>query len=211
MIEANKINKSFGTKTVFDDLTFSLEPGTYALQGANGCGKTTLLNILAGAMEADSGSINIAGRDLIFEPLAARRALGFAPDESPIYPFMRGRDLLELVRRAKDVELDETVRSLIKAFKLNVHLDTRFDSMSLGTQKKLLLVAAFVGNSPVILADEPSNGLDIDSRTALAGAFSHADLERTVLFTSHDQDFVVASNADVITMEELCSLANRKD
>jgi len=97
------------------------------------------------------------------------------------------------------------VLALIDEFQLQEHLNLRFDAMSLGTQKKFLLAAAFIGNPMVIIADEPSNGLDRASRDVLARTFAREEVDRVLLFASHDSDFVTMSKASVVTMTDLHS------
>src|SRR5690606_6030036 len=93
--------------------------------------------------------------------------LGFAPAESPLHPFMTGEELLNLVAAAKRTGIDALVEGLVGDFRLRPHLGKRFDAMSLGTQKKIMLCAAWIGAPKVVILDEPSNGLDPVSRDRL--------------------------------------------
>jgi heme-transporting ATPase len=204
MLRCESLSKSYGARVVFDNLSLHLDPGVYALQGANGSGKSTLLSILAGARPADAGEVWIGGESLVKEPIRARRRLSYAPDESPIYPFMTGRDLLAFVAAAKRTKMSLHVADLIQALRLNAVLDTRFSMMSFGTQKKFLLVAAWIGEPQVLLLDEPSNGLDIDARVYLAGLFRGFGKQMTILFSTHDADFISQAGGRTIAMNQLC-------
>jgi ATPase subunit of ABC transporter with duplicated ATPase domains len=92
---------------------------------------------------------------------------------------------------------------IINGFALDQHLDTRFDTMSLGTQKKFLLTAAFIGRPAVFIADEPSNGLDVDSRALLIAHFCKMRKKHVILITSHDSHFLASTQAQVLKLKDL--------
>lgn len=203
MLQFERLEKSFGARSVIRNANGRFGPGGYALQGPNGIGKSTLLALLAGAVRPDAGDVRIDGLNLQTEPRAARQRLSYAPDESPIYPFIRGREFLEFVARTKGTTPHERLDSIIAGFGLTPHLDTRFKAMSLGTQKKFLLAAAWIGRPGVLLLDEPANGLDAQAREFLVRLFQHERSHSTILFSAHDADFVTATGAAIVTMEAL--------
>ncbi|MBO0751548.1 MAG: ATP-binding cassette domain-containing protein [Bradyrhizobiaceae bacterium] len=194
---------AYGKRQVLSGIRLSLPQGIFVLQGANGTGKSTLLRVLAGAQSADDGEVFIDGLSMIRTPDAARRRLSYVPDESSVYPFMTGTELLRFVASAKQAALDEAVVGLVGDFDLAPQVDVRFDAMSLGTQKKMLLCAAWIGTPRVIFMDEPSNGLDSRARERLADQIRSWRNRGTVLFTTHDCDLVAATDASVLVMEEL--------
>jgi ABC-2 type transport system ATP-binding protein len=207
LLRCENLAASYDGRVVFRSANLALEAGLYALQGANGIGKSTLLRLLAGAQEPDCGEVWIGSTSLTRQPRAARRLLSYVPAESPIYPFMTGRDLLRFVASVKDAGLGEPITGIVDAFGLTTHFDTRFDAMSLGTQKKMLLCAGFIGAPRIILADEPSNGLDHVSRAHLAHLWDQSRGSGTVLFTSHDAAFIDEVGAARIAMEDLLTPA----
>lgn len=190
-------------RTVFDGIALDLGPGVHALRGENGIGKSTLLRLLARAQPLEAGRAVIDGIDLTQAPEAARRRLGYVPDESPVYPFMTGEDLLRFVAAARRVTVGAGLRAMLDGFGLERHLRTRFDAMSLGTRRKMLLCAAWIGSPPVLLLDEPSNGLDPEARDYLADLLRRAGEEKMVLFSSHDVEFMAACGATSIEMRSL--------
>jgi ABC-2 type transport system ATP-binding protein len=194
---------SYQGHEIFRSLDCAWATGVHALRGTNGIGKSTLLRLLAGAQPAGAGRIWIDGIDLMQAPENAKRRLSYVPDESPIYPFMTGDELLHFVAAAKRSPIDAAVDDLIAAFDVGPHLRTRFDAMSLGTRKKLMLCAAWIGAPRVLLLDEPSNGLDFASRNHLVRLLRKWGRQGTVLFTAHDEEFVSASGAAVIEMVAL--------
>jgi heme-transporting ATPase len=201
MLRFTDVTKAFGWHLVFGGIGDDLAPGVYALQGANGSGKSTLLGILSGAIAPDAGDVWIDGINLNTDPLAARQRLSYAPDESPIYPFMGGRDLLDFVAMAKKTKVDSAMLDLAAQFGLGPYMQTRFGAMSLGTQKKFLLCAAWIGEPRVMLLDEPSNGLDARTRELLAQRIRARGPQSLTLFASHDTGFVEACGATVLQMD----------
>ncbi len=197
------LGASYEGREIFRSLDCAFAAGVHALRGMNGIGKSTLLRLLAGAQPADAGRIWIDGIDLMQAPEDAKRRLSYVPDESPIYPFMTGEELLHFIAAVKRTGIDATVDGLIGAFDLRRHLRTRFDAMSLGTQKKMMLCAAWIGAPRVLLLDEPSNGLDLASRDHLIGLLRRRGRESAILFAAHDEEFVCACDAAVIEMSSL--------
>ncbi|HEY4200715.1 MAG TPA: ABC transporter ATP-binding protein [Devosiaceae bacterium] len=207
LLRCTDLAAHYGGRTIFTAASLSLGAGAYALQGANGSGKSTLLRLLAGARQPTRGTVLIAGTDLDLKAEAARLLLSYVPDESPVYPFMTGREFLQFVAAAKRTTLGRAVQGLVSDFVLQPHLDTRFDAMSLGTQKKLLLAAAWIGEPRVMLMDEPSNGLDQATRDILAESLRATASTATVLYATHDADFIAATGASVITMNQIVAPA----
>ncbi len=126
--------------------------------------------------------------------------LSYLPDEAQVYPFLKGQELLQLLARVKQVQFDEEMLELVERFEVASFLDHRIDSMSLGTQKKLLLLAGFIGQPRLYIADEPSNGLDKRTRSVLAEHLVKLGENNTVLISSHDTHFTSQMNATVLDM-----------
>ena len=206
MLRFDHLCKSYGTRRILDDVGYDFGPGAHALRGPNGIGKSTLLRVLAGAEDADSGAIWIDGLAMdagATSTTGARDRLAYAPDECPVYPFMSGRELLDFVAYAKRCAPSPAVAAIVERFGLGRHLDTRCGAMSLGTQKKLMLAAAWIGRPAVLLFDEPSNGLDADARAVLIELLVDKAMEATVLVSTHDGAFAQAIGAAVIDFDAL--------
>lgn len=210
MLTFEHLDKSFGNKKILQQARACFGPGIHALRGPNGIGKSTLLRILAGIIEPDSGAIHIGAHSLTDAPLAAKACLSYVPDDCPIYPFMSGLELLRFVAYAKRCKLDRTVTDIAHQLGLAPHLGTRFADMSLGTQKKTMLAAAWIGEPLVMLFDEPNNGLDVAAREVLVGLMNAARRDRTVLVSTHDDDFIAATGAQVLHFDALSDGAASK-
>jgi ABC-type multidrug transport system ATPase subunit len=203
VLHFDNLSKSYGSRRVLQDRTGCFAPGAYALRGPNGIGKSTLLRVLAGVDEADGGEIVIDGHSLRAQPAAAKARLAYAPDECPVYPFVTGRELLAFVAWAKGCAIADDVIRIVERFGLVRHLDTRCGAMSLGTQKKLMLAAAWIGEPAVLLLDEPSNGLDADARAVLIDLLAAQRETSVVLMSTHDKAFADAIGAAVVEFETL--------
>jgi len=199
------LSKSYGGRQVLHNLRHDVACGAWALHGPNGIGKSTLLRVLAGVTEPDGGSIWIDGVPMDTASGAAKARLAYAPDECPAYPFMTGRELLDFVAWAKRCSVSPEVLGIVERFGLARHLGTRCGAMSLGTQKKLMLAAAWIGDPAVLLFDEPSNGLDVDARAVLIDLVAHKCRHAVVLMSTHDHAFAQAVGAGVIEFEALCA------
>jgi len=203
LLRFDHVCKSYGTRTVLHERTGRFGPGAYALRGPNGIGKSTLLRVLAGVDEADGGDIVIDGHSLAAQPAAAKARLSYAPDECPVYPFVTGRELLAFVAWAKRCAVSDEVMDIVARFGLARHLDTRCGAMSLGTQKKLMLAAAWIGDPAVLLLDEPSNGLDADARAVLVALLAARRATSVVFMSTHDRTFADAAGAVVVEFDSL--------
>jgi ABC-type multidrug transport system ATPase subunit len=203
VLRFDQVDKAFGSKQVLQHVGCCFSRGVFALQGPNGIGKTTFLGVLAGIVQPDAGEIWIDGHSLQSAPLTAKSRLSYVPDECPIYPFMTGRELLKFVALAKRCEVEPAVWELVANFGLHEHLDTPFGKMSLGTQKKTMLAAGWIGAPVVMLMDEPSNGLDHKTRHLLIDLIKAKSEYSVMLISTHDADFVSAVEATTITFDQL--------
>jgi ABC-type multidrug transport system ATPase subunit len=203
LLRFENVSKSYGSRTVLQGRTGRFAPGAYGLRGPNGIGKSTLLRVLAGVDDVDGGDIAIDGHSLLAQPAAAKARLSYAPDECPVYPFVTGREMLAFVAWAKRCAISDKVTGIVERFGLVRHLDTRCGAMSLGTQKKLMLAAAWIGDPVVLLLDEPSNGLDADTRAVLVALLAAQRDTSVVFMSTHDTAFADAVGATVVEFDSL--------
>lgn len=200
LVRAVGVCKSFGSRSVLNDYSLELGIGLHALVGPNGVGKSTLLAILAGALDPDRGNAFICGHLLNDDDLQGRACVGYMPDVRHIYPFMTGSDMLDLVRAAKN--LPRTAGGdVVDGFLLNPHLRVAFGDMSEGTRRKFCIAAAFIGDAPVLFLDEPTNGLDSRSLDFLRAELTHRSAAGCVLVATHDTDIVDAPGVRVVSLQ----------
>lgn len=186
-----KINKSYGTKSVIQDLNYAFDQGCHVLIGKNGSGKSTLLKLISGSEKSDSGNITFNGIRLNSDDLTYKSNLGYAPDKLMIYPFLTGEEYLNFVFLAKKEKNKNQIDDILDGFSVKKYLSYRLEEMSLGNQKKFILAAAFIGDPSLLLFDEPTNEIDVAAKAYLVELFNKKiAAEKTIIFSSHDDDFL---------------------
>ncbi len=203
MLRLDNLSKRYGDYLVFQGLTHRFTSGCVALCEEDSTGKSTLLNLIAGAIAPDSGDVWIDGHSLTHAPQQAQARLAYVPDNCLVFPTQTGRGLLEQVAAEKNVALDEATLELAYDLGLEPHLDKRFEQMSTGTRRKVFVTAAALGDPAVVIADGPSNGFDARGRAVLAELFKAWGKDRVVLFASHDGELVEGCGAKSVCVGAL--------
>lgn len=184
MIKIDNLNKSYGEKTVLNDLTLHLDtPHIYALVGPNGTGKTTLMDIMANFVKKDSGNVRICNMDpsdfKVFQKLSYARNLNM------LYDNLTGLDHLELAKSLKKVS-DREFKEALEIFGVGNFMKKKVSTYSLGMRQKLLLTYFFIGDYDVYVMDEPVTGLDPSSIILLREYLNYLkSKEKLVILSSH--------------------------
>lgn len=191
IVEANSISKEFGNVKALSDLNLNVKPGEiYGLLGPNGAGKSTLIKIIAGLLSPSSGSLRVMGMDPSTNPIGVKSKIGYVSENSTLYDSLTPRDFFEFVSsiRKTDPKLaSERVKTLIPAFGIDEFFDSPIATLSMGTKQKISIIAALLHEPPLLLLDEPLNGLDARSSRIVKDIISlHAMRNRgAVLFSTH--------------------------
>ena len=191
MLEVKAISKMYSANKGVKDITFSIDSGeVVALIGPNGSGKTTLLNILAGVLKADDGTVCLDG--LMNDKIEVRKNIGFLPDSIIVNPKTRVLDLLNIVSDYKyKGDYKEEIDKELDAYRISDCKKARFGDLSLGMQKKVGLIIAFMGTPSLIILDEPTNGIDTNGIIRLKDNIREAkEKGSSVVISSHILDFV---------------------
>jgi ABC-2 type transport system ATP-binding protein len=203
MLRFENLCKRYGKHTLFQGLRYSVDAGCIALNDESGSGKSTLLGILAGEIEPDAGEVWLDGHSLRTASLAAKSTLAYVPEDCLASSMQTGRAFLEGVAAQRHTALDSRTLELADRFGLTPHLDKRFEQMSFGTRKKICLSAAALGQAAVVIADEPSGGLDAAARAVLIDLFKELGRDRVVFFTSYDTALTSACEARAVSFADL--------
>lgn len=172
---------------LFEDLSLSLEPGLCWLQGANGSGKSSLLRLMAGALQPWSGRLSLAGHSADTDPLGYRRALFWCGPDGIALSHLRGHEYLGLLAGLFPAWQAEKLPAWLEALSLTPQLGLPVGSLSTGTQRKLQLAAAAVAGTAGVLLDEPLNALDERARQAVLQLLAEAlQGPRIWLVASHE-------------------------
>lgn len=186
MIRVDGLKKAYSGTPVLHGVCLEVRAGeVFGFVGPNGAGKTTLLKCLTGVARADAGALTIDGVDVRARPLEARRRIGYAPSETAMYDSFRVRAMLDFAIDYHPHADRERGRELLAHFRLPERARVR--TLSHGMKRKLLLAQALASGAPVLLLDEPMEGLDPEARRDLESILvTEAAGGRTVFFSSHD-------------------------
>jgi ABC-2 type transport system ATP-binding protein len=169
-------------------ITLEVPTGMFGLLGPNGAGKTTLMKIAATLLEPDSGGVEIDGVDLIADKKAARRMLGYLPQEFGLYPTLTAEQTLDYLAKLKGVLDDKERKALIEALFERVNLSSvrrqKVGGFSGGMRQRLGIAQALIGQPRMIIVDEPTAGLDPEERLRFHNLLSEIAGENTVVILS---------------------------
>ncbi|HEV3381735.1 MAG TPA: ATP-binding cassette domain-containing protein [Trebonia sp.] len=206
VIEAEGLRKTFGKVTALDGLSLQVPSGTVlGLLGPNGSGKTTTVSILSTALRPDAGRATVCGLDVVRDAAAVRRAIGFAGQYAAVDSNLTGRENLTLIGRLSRLARKQArtrAEELLADFGLAAAADRLVRTYSGGMRRRLDLAAALLHRPPVLFLDEPTTGLDPESRLGLRDSVRHlARGGTTVLLTTQylDEADVLADQIAIIT------------
>lgn len=190
MIRLTRLTKQYGAFTAVEGIDLDIPPGTlYGFLGPNGAGKTTTMRMIAGILRPTSGTIEVAGVDVVREPVRAKAAMGFIPDRPYVYDKLSGAEFLRFVAALYGqggAEIERRIDELLELFDLARWKDELTETYSHGMRQKLIISSALVHRPRVIVVDEPMVGLDPKSARLLKQIFRHfVDRGGTVLMSTH--------------------------
>ncbi len=202
MIEIKNLNKKFGKNEVLKGLDLTINKGgIFAVLGPNGSGKTTLIKSILGMVIPQSGTINLNGKT-IKKDYSYRNKIDYLPQ---IANFPNNLSVKELIKMIKDLRANNTSKDeeLIKLFKLEPFLDKKLGTLSGGTKQKVNLVLTFMFDSPLVILDEPTTGLDPISLIRLKDIIKmEKEKGKTILITSHIMSFVEEVADEIVFLLE---------
>jgi ABC-type multidrug transport system ATPase subunit len=181
------------------NLSIDFAPGVHLIVGPNGVGKTSLLNSIAGTLPPISGSIRLAGAPLE----SGSTQVVMAPNTPPEIPWIRAGLLLDFIVSLYPATRGgaRASRAIIEGLGIAGFLNAPLGTLSAGTARKLLLAAALIAAPPVMLFDEPTNEIDLESIGALLEFLRDAARERVVLITTHHATDLAALNHGVLELK----------
>ena len=190
LIELRKISKAYGSVTALRELDLTVPEGClYGLLGPNGAGKTTAMRILATLLAPDSGSVLVGGVDGLAQPREVRQLMGYVAQEVAIDKILSGRELLQLqgdLYHLPRNEREPRIADLIERLAMGDWIDRRCGTYSGGMRRRLDLAAGLLHRPRLLVLDEPTVGLDIESRSAIWQLLRQLVQEgTTVLLSSH--------------------------
>ena len=185
-VEAIHVARWYGNVVAVNDVSFALGPGVTGLLGPNGAGKTTILHMVAGLLRPSSGEVRMQGQPT-WHNAAMYRRVGLVPERDAGYPFLTGFQFVRLNAQLHGLKNpDAAARRAIQIVALGDAADRAFGGYSRGMRQRARLAAALVHEPPVLLLDEPFNGLDPRQRLEMTDLLHTMAAEgRVILFSSH--------------------------
>jgi ABC-2 type transport system ATP-binding protein len=190
MLDAAHLSRSFGARLAVDDVSFQVAPGeTYGLLGPNGAGKTTTIRLVCGLLSADGGEVSVAGMPVSTVARKAKAHIGYVPQDVSLYPDLTARENLTFfgkLYRLRGKVLRERVDEVLDLIDLRDRADDRVESFSGGMRRRLNIGASLLHRPSLLVLDEPTVGVDPQSRHAILesiGTLGSAGL--ALLYTTH--------------------------
>jgi ABC-2 type transport system ATP-binding protein len=190
-IRVHGIEKSYGDLHVLRGVDLDVAPGSiFALLGSNGAGKTTLVKILSTLLAADAGTASIVGFDVATQPAEVRESISLTGQFAAVDEVLTGRENLVLVARLRHLKgAGRIADDLLRRFQLTDAAERRVATYSGGMRRRLDIAMSLIGDPPAIFLDEPTTGLDPQSRTEVWSCVQElAEQGTTVLLTTQYLD-----------------------
>jgi ABC-2 type transport system ATP-binding protein len=218
LVELCELSRSYGGHAAVRELSLSVAGGEiFGLLGANGAGKSTTLKMLATLLVPTAGTGRVAGFDLVAQANDVRRSIGYVPEGAELYDVLTGAEFLDLVRelhRLPEAEAQRRGAVLLRAFEMQDDVWKAIGEYSKGMKQKLLLIAALQHEPPVLLLDEPLDGLDVPAQEALKQILrERAAAGCAVIYSSHLLEVVerLCSRVAILSHGRLVALGSPRE
>ncbi len=205
LIQIQGLTKQFGGFTAVDGVTFDVRRGeVLGFLGPNGAGKSTTMRMLAGFMTPTAGTARICGHDVQADSVAARRALGFLPEGAPTYPEMSVESFLRFCAKIRGYRGGELADRVDRALNLTTLRGVRLqpvETLSKGFKRRVGLAQALLHDPPVLVLDEPTDGLDPNQKHEVRGLIERMAPAKAIVISTHilEEVAAVCSRAIIIS------------
>ncbi len=189
MIEAKSLTRRYGPLLAVDRISFQVEPGTVlGFLGPNGAGKSTTMKMLTGFLAPSSGTASILGHDIRSEALAARRLMGYLPEGAPLYGELTVARFLRFVAESRGFRGDEAVsrmRHAVDRLSLGEVMGQTIETLSKGFKRRVGLAQAILHDPPVLILDEPTDGLDPNQKHEVRRLIREMAADKIIIISTH--------------------------
>lgn len=183
------LTKTYGGQTAVNNVSFAAQPGQIVgFLGPNGAGKSTTMKIATGYLPPTRGTVEVCGHDVVAEPMAVRRCLGYLPEHNPLYLDMYVHEYLRFIGRMygmRGADLKQQVQRMVERCGLTREQNKKIGSLSKGYRQRVGLAQALVHDPAVLILDEPTTGLDPNQLTEIRNLIKSISAEKTVVFSTH--------------------------
>jgi ABC-2 type transport system ATP-binding protein len=212
MISIHNLVKAFGAKRAVDGITFNVERGeVLGFLGPNGAGKSTTMRMITGFMPPTAGTVSVGGHDVMESPLAAKRLIGYLPENAAAYPDMTVHGFLSFAAELRGLRGDARKKALARVVDL-CFLDTvlhqSIDTLSKGYRHRTCLAQALIHDPEVLVMDEPTDGLDPNQKHEVRNLIRELGKNKAVVFSTHILEEVDAACTRAIIIDRGRIVAN---
>lgn len=204
MIEVADLTKRFGPITAVDNVNFKVRKGeVLGFLGPNGAGKSTTIRIIAGYLAPTRGRVIIDGKDLSADPITAKSKIGYMPERTPLYKEMTAKEYLYFIAQIHGLpNIAKKVQEIIEITNLEAITNQLVETISKGYRSRLNFAAAIIHDPPILLLDEPTEGLDPNQKTEIRRLIKSLSREKAIVVSSHILEEVGAMCTRVIIISE---------
>lgn len=184
-LKVENLYKNYGNIKAVNNVSFSAKKGEIiALLGPNGAGKSTLMNMISGYLSPSSGEIFVCDKNIKNNPLWGKENIGFLPEGSPLYADLTVKDFLKYMAELRNVPY-KNVENAIKTAKIENVAMQKVETLSKGYQRRVGFAQSILSNPPLLLLDEPTDGLDPNQKKHIRGLISQMGKDKTILISTH--------------------------
>ncbi|QQL46413.1 ATP-binding cassette domain-containing protein [Sulfuriroseicoccus oceanibius] len=206
MIDVRNVSRQYYSRTAVDNISFSVKPGeVVGFLGPNGAGKSTTMRMLTGYLPPTRGSIQVAGHDVLTDSIAARREIGYMPENVPLYTDMRIKEYLRFRGRLKGLsgkDLRVRVGDVMEQCGLTHVRRKMIGTLSRGYRQRVGLADSLIHQPKLLILDEPTNGLDPNQIRQVRDLIKSLSERHTVLLSTHILSEVEAVCDRVVIINE---------
>ena len=189
MIEIQHLSKNFGPLQAVDDISFSIGRGeVLGFLGPNGAGKSTTMKMVTGFLTPSAGTVRVCGHDIGTDPIAAKKCLGYLPEGAPAYPDMTPAGFLQFIASIRGLDATTSAARIAEVVRL-VHLEgvlhQRIETLSKGFKRRVGLAQAILHDPPVLVLDEPTDGLDPNQKHEVRALIRQMAPDKVIVLSTH--------------------------
>jgi len=209
-ITVNSVSKSYASQKALNNISFSADKGqVIGFLGPNGAGKSTMMKILTGFIKPNEGAVFVDDIDVLKNPIAAQKVIGYLPEHNPLYAEMYVREYLQFQAAIYKVAKSQ-IEDCIEKVGLTLEAGKKIHQLSKGYQQRVGIAAAILHNPKVLILDEPTTGLDPNQIVEIRALIQELGKDKTVLFSTHIMQEVEAVCDRVIIIKKGEILVDKK-
>ena len=209
-ITVNSVSKSYKSQKALNNISFSADKGQIiGFLGPNGAGKSTMMKIITGYIKPNSGEVFVDEIDVLKNPIAAQKVIGYLPEHNPLYTEMYVREYLQFHAAIYKVAKSQ-IEDCIEKVGLSLEVNKKIHQLSKGYQQRVGIAAAILHNPKVLILDEPTTGLDPNQIIEIRALIQELGKNKTVLFSTHIMQEVEAVCDRVIIIKKGEILVDKK-